>query len=213
MKIVFLGPPGAGKGTQAAKICKEYGITQLSTGDILRKNKKNGTNLGIKAMAYMENGNLVPDELVIEMLKDEITKPDYANGYILDGFPRTVPQAEALDKLLDNMGQKLDAVLVLAVPYDDLVLRLSGRRTCHTCPATYHLVYNPPSIEGVCDNCGGSLYQRDDDKEESILNRLQIYEKTTKPLIEYYTKEELTRIINGYGNIDEIYEQIRVVLG
>jgi len=213
MKIVFLGPPGAGKGTQAAKICNEYGLAQLSTGDILRINRNNGTSLGIKAMSYMENGNLVPDEIVIEMIKDEIMKPDYENGYILDGFPRTVPQAEALDKLLENLEQKLDAVLVLVVPNDDLILRLSGRRTCRTCPATYQLVYNPPKVEGVCDNCGGELYQRSDDEEDSIRNRLQIYDRQTKPLIDYYTKEKLTRIINGFGNIDEIFKQIKLVLG
>ena len=213
MKIIFLGPPGAGKGTQAAKICSEYGLAQLSTGDILRINRNNGTNLGIKAMSYMQDGNLVPDDIVIEMLKEEIIKPEYQNGYILDGFPRTVPQAEALDMLLENLGQKLDAVLVLIVPNDELVIRLSGRRTCRTCPATFHLLYNPPKVEGICDFCGGELYQRTDDEEDSIRNRLMIYERQTKPLVDYYTKEELTRIINGMGDINEIFEQIKLVLG
>lgn len=212
MKLIFLGPPGAGKGTQSSRICSEYGISQLSTGDILRYNRSNGTNLGIKAQSYMNEGNLVPDDIIIEMLKEEIKKPDYSNGYILDGFPRTVPQAEAFDETLKNMGQVLDAVLVIVVPNEELIARLTGRRTCRSCPATYHLIYNPTKVDGICDNCGGVLYQRDDDKEESITNRLQIYDRQTKPLVDYYTKQELTRIINGVGDIDDIFQQIKSVL-
>ncbi len=213
MKLVFLGPPGAGKGTQSERICKDYGVVQLSTGDILRANRKMGTELGKKAQEYMDAGNLVPDDIIINMIKEELKKPELANGYILDGFPRTVPQAEALDKLLESMNDKLDMTLVLDVPNEELIKRLSARRTCRGCGKTYHLIYNPPKVENVCDVCGGELYQRDDDKEEAILNRLQVYEKQTKPLIEYYDKQGITKKINGLGTIDEIYERIKAVLG
>jgi len=213
MKLVFLGPPGAGKGTQSEKICKDYGIVQLSTDDILRANRKMGTELGKKAQEYMDAGNLVPDDIIIDMIKEELKKPELANGYILDGFPRTVPQAEALDKLLETMNDKLDMTLVLEVPNEELIKRLSARRTCRNCGKTYHLIYNPPKVDNVCDVCNGELYQRDDDKEEAILNRLQVYEKQTKPLIEYYDKQGITKKINGLGTIDEIYERIKAVLG
>lgn len=212
MRLIFLGPPGAGKGTQSQYICEEFRIKQISTGDILRSNRKSGTELGKKAQIFMDAGNLVPDNLIIDMIKEELSKPELANGYILDGFPRTVPQAVALDKLLFELGQNLNAVLVLDVPNDELVKRLTARRTCRSCGATFHLIYNPPKKENVCDNCGGELYQRDDDREEPILNRLKVYDAQTKPLIEYYTNQSLTRIINGLGNINEIYAEIKKVL-
>ena len=212
MKLIFLGPPGAGKGTQAEKICKEYKIVQLSTGDILRANRKHGTELGQKAQKYMDAGELVPDQVIIDMIKEELKKPDVAHGYILDGFPRTVPQAEALSALLENMEQKLDAVLVLEVPEEDLVKRLTARRTCRTCGKSYNLIYNPPKQEGICDLDSGELYQRDDDKEEPIRNRLKVYENQTKPLIEFYSARKLTVSIHGTGKIKEIHEKIKLHL-
>ena len=212
MRLIFLGPPGAGKGTQAERICKDYSIVQLSTGDILRANRKQGTELGKKAQSYMDTGELVPDAIIIDMIKEELKKPELAGGYILDGFPRTVPQAAALDGLLTDMGQRLDTVLVLEVPSEELVRRLTARRTCRSCAKTYHLIYNPPKVEGVCDVDGGELYQRDDDKEEPILNRLKVYESQTKPLIEYYSKASLASPVDGLGKIDEIYTSIKHVL-
>jgi adenylate kinase len=213
MKLVFLGPPGAGKGTQSERICKDYGIVQLSTGDILRTNRKAGTELGKKAQEYMDAGNLVPDDIIIDMIKEELKKPELKNGYILDGFPRTVPQAEALDKLLDSIGEKLDLTLVLDVPNDELIKRLSARRTCRQCGKTFHLIYNPPKVKDVCDACDSELYQRDDDKEAAIFNRLKVYESQTKPLIEYYEKQGITKMINGIGTIDDIYKNIKSILG
>ncbi len=213
MKLVFLGPPGAGKGTQSERICKDYNIVQLSTGDILRSNRKMGTELGKKAQSYMDAGNLVPDEIIIDMIKEEMKKPELENGYILDGFPRTVPQAIALDELLKSMNDKLDLTLVLEVPNEELIKRLSARRTCRQCGKTYHLIYNPPAKVGICDVCGGELYQRDDDKEEAILNRLKVYENQTKPLIEYYEKQGLAKKVDGIGSIDEIYQRIKYILG
>lgn len=213
MRLIFLGPPGAGKGTQAERICKEYNIVQLSTGDILRANRKQGTELGAKAQKYMDAGELVPDQIIIDMIKEEMKKPALANGYILDGFPRTVPQAEALDKLLEELGQKLNTVLILEVPNEELVKRLTARRTCRSCGKTYHMIFKPPQKEGVCDDpCGGELYQRDDDKEGPIMNRLKVYEEQTFPLIDYYSKKNLDDKINGVGAIDEIYSQIKAVL-
>ena len=213
MKLVFLGPPGAGKGTQSERICNDYGIVQLSTGDILRANIKMGTELGKKAQTYMDGGNLVPDDTIIEMIKEELKKPELKNCYILDGFPRTVPQAEALDKLLDTMNEKLDMTLILNVPNEELIKRLSARRTCRKCGKTFHLIYNPPKVENVCDACGGELYQRDDDKEEAVLNRLKVYENQTKPLIDYYKKQGITKMVDGVGTIDEIYQRIKTILG
>lgn len=212
MRIIFLGPPGAGKGTQSERICKDYNIVQLSTGDILRANRKMGTDLGKKAQSYMDSGALVPDELIIEMIRVELKNPNLSNGYILDGFPRTVPQAEALEKLLADLGQNLDTVLVLEVPNDELLKRLTARRVCRICGKSYHLIYNPPKVEGICDDDGGELYQRDDDKEEPILNRLKVYEAQTKPLIDYYSKKNLVDKIDGVGEIDSIYKQIQTVL-
>lgn len=212
MKLIFLGPPGAGKGTQAENICALYGIRQLSTGDILRANRREGTPLGKKAQAYMDAGELVPDDVIIDMIKEEFNKPELESGYILDGFPRTVPQAEALDGLLKSMGQKLDCVLVLNVPDQELINRLSNRRTCRTCGKSYHLIFNPPKKDGVCDLDGGELFQRDDDKESTIINRLKVYEAQTKPLINYYKSIGLSAEIDGTGRMDEIFTNIKSVL-
>jgi adenylate kinase len=212
MKMIFLGPPGAGKGTQAEKIVKEYGVVQLSTGDILRTNRKNGTDLGKEAQKYMDAGNLVPDQLIIDMIKEELQKPELANGYILDGFPRTVPQAEALDQLLADLGQKLDTVLVIEVPNEALVERLTARRVCKKCGKSYHLIFKPPTHTNHCDDDDCDLYQRDDDTEETVLNRLKVYEDMTKPLINYYGKQNMTDIVDGLGKIDEIYANISEVL-
>jgi adenylate kinase len=212
MKLIFIGPPGAGKGTQAARICEEYNTVQLSTGDLFRLNRKLGTELGKKAQLYMDGGNLVPDEIVIGMLKDEIIKPEYSNGYILDGFPRTVKQAEALDVLLEELGDQLDGVLVLSVPAEALISRLTARRTCRSCNRSYHILYNPPIVPGVCDFDQGELYQRDDDQEEAIKNRLNVYEAQTKPLIDFYKNEGKVMMINGVGEIDEIYSSIKSAL-
>lgn len=212
MRIIFLGPPGAGKGTQSERIVKDYGVVQLSTGDILRANRKQGTDLGKEAQKYMDAGELVPDEIIINMIKQELQKPELANGYILDGFPRTIPQAEALDKLLEEIGQKLDTTLVLEVPDEELIKRLTARRICKVCGKSYHLIFKPPLKEGVCDDDGGELYQRDDDKEGPIMNRLKVYKDQTFPLIEYYDKKELTDKIDGLGSIDEIYGRIKAVL-
>jgi adenylate kinase len=212
MRLIFLGPPGAGKGTQAERICSTYNIIQLSTGDILRTNRKNGTELGKKAQEFMDRGDLVPDNIIIDMIKEELKKPELVNGYILDGFPRTVPQAEALDMLLRQMEQSLDAVLVLDVPNHELVKRLTARRTCKSCGKTYHLIFSPPVKEGICDVCGGELFQRDDDKEEPILNRLKVYDEQTKPLIEFYNNKNLSVKIDGVGQMDDIFSKIKQAL-
>ncbi len=213
MKLIFLGPPGAGKGTQSEKICKDFGVVQLSTGDILRANRKQGTELGQKAQKLMDAGELVPDNIIIDMIKEELKKPELENGYILDGFPRTVPQAEALDKLLEEMGEKLDTVLVLEVPNEELIKRLTARRVCRKCGKSYHLIFKPSKVEGKCDEpCGGELYQRDDDKEGPIMNRLKVYAEQTFPLIDYYDKKNMTDNINGLGSIDDIYGRIKTAL-
>ncbi len=212
MNLIFLGPPGAGKGTQSEGICRDYGTIQLSTGDILRENRKTGTELGQKAESYMIDGELVPDEIIIDMIKQEMRKPELAAGYLLDGFPRTVPQAKAFDALLSQLGQKLDCVLVLNVPNQELVARLTSRRTCRSCGKTYHLMFKPPLAEGICDLDGGELYQRKDDVEETVINRLSVYENQTKPLIDYYQKQGLAKVIDGVGKLDEVYARLKAVL-
>jgi adenylate kinase len=194
-------------------MCADYGVVQLSTGDILRANRKAGTELGQKAQKFMDAGELVPDQIIIDMIKEELKKPELSKGYILDGFPRTVPQAQALDKLLEDMGQKLDTVLVLEVPNEELVKRLTARRVCRVCGKSYHLIFKPPLKEGICDQpCGGELYQRDDDKEGPIMNRLKVYEDQTFPLIDYYSSKNLANKIHGLGEIGDIYSRIKTVL-
>ncbi|MDA3843309.1 MAG: adenylate kinase [Candidatus Kapabacteria bacterium] len=212
MNLIFLGPPGAGKGTQAKNICNDYGVVQLSTGDILRANKKEGTPLGKTAQEYMDRGDLVPDDLIIKMIREEMKKPSCSNGCLLDGFPRTVVQARALEILLGEMGKKLDSVLVLDVPDEELVRRLSARLTCKSCGRSYNNIFNPPKVEGVCDDDGAELYQREDDSEKSIRNRLEIYKKMTSPLIDFYSNQDLCDEISGSGQINEIYSGIKNLL-
>ena len=212
MDLIFLGPPGAGKGTQAKMLVERYGIPQVSTGDILRAAVAEGTELGKKAKEYMEAGKLVPDEVVIGIIEERLKQSDCEKGFILDGFPRTVPQAEALDKVLEKMGRKIDHVLTLDVPEEELIKRLTGRRTCKKCGAMYHIIFNPPKVEGVCDKCGGELYQRPDDNEETVRSRLSVYEQQTSPLIDFYEKKGLVRKIDGRGEIKEIFDQIVKIL-
>ncbi|NOY46535.1 MAG: adenylate kinase [Deltaproteobacteria bacterium] len=213
MRLILLGPPGAGKGTQAKRLIERYGIPQISTGDILRAAVRDGTDLGKKAKEYMDAGKLVPDEVVIGIIEERLQEADCAKGFILDGFPRTVAQADALNRVLANLGQAIDHVVSIEVPDEELVERLTGRRTCRGCGAMYHVKFSPPKAEGVCDKCGGELYQRDDDREETIRARLKVYHDQTAPLVEYYEKAGLLRRIPGQGSVDEIYARIEGVLG
>lgn len=212
MRLIFLGPPGAGKGTQAKLLEERYRAKQLSTGDILRNAVKNQSPLGKKAKVYMDNGELVPDEIVIGLIQEELQKGAYKRGYLLDGFPRTIAQAKALQKILENIGQDLDAVLNLEVSEGFLLQRLGGRRTCRNCGEMYHLVFNPPAKGGVCDKCNGELYLRDDDREETIRNRLDVYNRQTKPLIQFFSDQGKLISISGEGDIDTIFERISQVL-
>ena len=213
MKIIMLGAPGAGKGTQAKKIAAKYGIPQISTGDIFRANKKNGTELGKKAKTYMDQGLLVPDELVVDLVVDRVNQDDCTNGYVLDGFPRTIPQAEALTEALEKMGQKVDFAIDVNVPDENIVKRMGGRRACVTCGATYHMVYAPTKKEGICDTCGGELILRDDDKPETVQKRLNVYHDQTQPLIDYYTSQGILRTVDGTVDIDDVFRAITEFLG
>ena len=213
MRAVLLGPPGAGKGTQAVKLVKKYGVPQISTGDIFRKNIKEGTELGKKAQEYMNAGKLVPDELVVDLVKDRLMQEDCANGYLLDGFPRTIYQAEQLDKFLEEAGQKLDAVINFEVGHDELMVRLTGRRVCKKCGASYHIVNIPPKVEGICDRCGGELEQRKDDTVETAENRIAVYEESTAPLIGYYEKTGALKNFNAEKDHDEVFKEIVAEIG
>ena len=213
LRTILLGPPGAGKGTQAVKIVEKYGIPHISTGDIFRENIKNGTELGKKAQAYMNRGELVPDDLVIEIATDRLTKDDCKNGFLLDGFPRTVYQAEKLDEFLAGHGGKIDKVLDIAVGKDELITRLTGRRVCKACGASFHVVNIPPKKEGVCDYCGGELIQRADDNLETVTNRIDVYESQTKPLIDYYEKAGNIAHIDGTTGLDNVFTDIVKALG
>lgn len=204
MRLVLLGPPGAGKGTQASAIVERYKIPHISTGDIFRMNIKNGTKLGIQAKSYMDKGLLVPDELVVSIVKDRLVEDDCKNGFLLDGFPRTVKQAEALDSELKAMGIKLDRVVNIQADKDILIERAIGRRICKECGATYHIKYNPPKVEGICDLDNSPLYQRDDDNEETVATRINVYLEQTQPLIDYYREKGLILDIDGTKPIDEI---------
>lgn len=206
MRVIFLGPPGAGKGTQAAKIREKYVVAHISTGDILRANVKEGTELGRKAKEFMNAGKLVPDTVIIDMMRDRLQEPDCANGFILDGFPRTVPQAEALDRLLGDLELKLDASILFNVDDEIVVERLSGRRMCRQCGTIYHATFHPTKVEGVCDACGGEIYQRDDDREEVIRNRLSVYHDQTAPLIDYYREKGLLKDVDASGSSDAVLE-------
>ena len=213
MKIIMLGAPGAGKGTQAKRIAQRYGIPHVSTGDIFRANIKNGTELGMKAKAYMDAGNLVPDEITIGMLLDRIHEADCEKGYVLDGFPRTIPQAESLTAALKERGEKMDYAIDVDVPDENIINRMSGRRACLACGATYHIAYNPPKKEGVCDQCGEPLVLRKDDKPETVKNRLEVYLQQTQPLIDYYKKEGILAQVDGTQNMDQVFEDIVKILG
>ena len=208
MNLLIMGPPGAGKGTQAETLVKKLGITHISTGDMFRSAIKEGTEMGIKAKEYMDKGELVPDYVVVGMVKEKLTRPDFTGGFLLDGFPRNVVQAEALDETLKTMGINLDSVINIVVPRDKLVNRLTGRRVCRSCGASYHIQFKKPRVEGVCDICGGELYQRSDDNETAVNNRLYVYEASTKSLIDYYTKKGLLRNINGDQDINKVMEDI-----
>ena len=212
MKIIMLGAPGAGKGTQAKKIAAKYEIPHISTGDIFRANIKNGTELGKKAKTYMDQGLLVPDELVVDLVVDRVNQDDCTKGYVLDGFPRTIPQAEALDAALEKMGQKIDYAIDVDVPDENIINRMSGRRACVDCGATYHIVYAPTKKENICDNCGGGLILRDYDKPETVKKRLDVYHEQTQPLIDYYTKAGALRTVDGTIDIDEVFAAIVKIL-
>lgn len=213
MKIIMLGAPGAGKGTQAKMIAEKYSIPHISTGDIFRANIKEGTELGKKAKTYMDKGELVPDELVVDLVVDRLAKDDAAKGYVLDGFPRTIPQAEALDAALAKRNEKVDFAIDVNVPDENIVKRMSGRRACVGCGATYHIVNVPPKKEGICDTCGGELILRDDDKPETVLNRLSVYHEQTQPLIDYYTKEGIFKTVDGTVPMMDVFSAITAILG
>lgn len=213
MKIIMLGAPGAGKGTQAKKIAEKYQIPHISTGDIFRSNIKEGTELGMKAKAYMDQGGLVPDELTIGMLMDRIQKDDCKNGYVLDGFPRTIPQAESLTKALNDRNQKIDYAVNVDVPDENIVNRMSGRRACLSCGATYHIVYKPSKVEGICDVCGDKLVLRDDDKPETVKKRLSVYHDQTQPLIDYYKEAGVLANVDGTQDMEKVFSDIVAVLG
>ncbi len=213
MKIIMLGAPGAGKGTQAKKIASKYSIPHISTGDIFRANIKNGTELGKKAKTYMDQGLLVPDELVVDLVVDRVAADDCANGYVLDGFPRTIPQAEALDAALEKMGEAMDYAINVEVPDENIVKRMSGRRACVACGATYHIEHIPPKTEGICDTCGKELILRDDDKPETVLKRLNVYHEQTQPLIDYYTGKGTLKEVDGTKDMSEVFDEIVAILG
>ena len=214
MNLILLGPPGAGKGTQAVRIVEKYHVPHISTGDIFRANIKQGTELGKKAQEYMNRGELVPDELVVEIATDRLKADDCKDGFLLDGFPRTVFQAEKLDEFLESEGKKLDHVLDIEVNKDELMVRLTGRRVCKTCGASFHVVNIPPKVEGICDNCGADLIQRDDDNEETATNRIEVYNKETKPLVDYYEKADNIDHIDGVtGGAEGVFASIVMVLG
>ena len=212
MKVIMLGAPGAGKGTQAKMIADEYKIPHISTGDIFRANIKNGTELGKKAKTYMDKGELVPDELVVDLIMSRFAEDDCKNGYVLDGFPRTIPQAEALDAALAKNDDHVDVAIDIEVPDENIIRRMGGRRACTNCGATYHVVYNPPKVEGVCDVCGQKLILRDDDKPETVKNRLNVYHTQTQPLIDYYKKDGVLVRVDGTQEIDTIFSQIQKLL-
>ena len=212
MNIILMGPPGAGKGTQAANLVKEYGLTHISTGDIFRKALKEHTKYGVIAKYFMQFGHLVPDDYTIQMVREYLQENEFPNGFILDGFPRTIIQARELESIAKEFGFEIDAVINLDIELDRLVPRLSGRRTCKECGASYHIEYNPPKVEGVCDVCGGELYQRPDESEDAVKVRLDTYEKQTSPLIDYYTMKGQITNINGDQSMEDVFKDIKASL-
>lgn len=212
MKIIMLGAPGAGKGTQALMIAEKYGIPHVSTGDIFRANIKNGTELGMEAKKYMDQGLLVPDELTVRILLDRVAKEDCKDGYVLDGFPRTIPQAEVLDQELAKLGEQIDYAVNVDVPDENIVKRMSGRRACLGCGATYHVEHIPPKQEGICDNCGQTLVLREDDKPETVQNRLKVYHDQTQPLIDFYAAKGVLRTVDGTAEMKEVFAAITAIL-
>ncbi|MBR0306511.1 MAG: adenylate kinase [Lachnospiraceae bacterium] len=213
MKIIMLGAPGAGKGTQAEMITEKYDLPHISTGDIFRANIKAGTELGNKAKAYMDKGQLVPDSLTIDLVMDRLGQPDCDGGYILDGFPRTIPQAVSLTKALRDRGESLDYAINVHVPDERIVSRMSGRRACSGCGQTYHMVFAPPKTEGICNKCGSELFLRDDDKPETVKKRLAVYHNQTQPLIAYYGKQRILRTVDGTKDMEDVFQDITNILG
>lgn len=213
MNIILMGPPGAGKGTQAANLVKEYGLTHISTGDIFRKALKEQTKYGVIAKYFMQFGHLVPDDYTIQMVREYLQENEFPNGFILDGFPRTIIQARELESIAKEFKFEIDAVINLDIELDRLVPRLSGRRTCKECGTSFHVEYNPPKVEGVCDVCGGELYQRPDESEEAVKVRLDTYEKQTRPLIDYYTMKGQITNVNGDQSMEDVFKDIKTSLG
>lgn len=213
MKIIMLGAPGAGKGTQAKMIAEKYSVPHISTGDIFRANIKNGTELGMEAKKYMDQGLLVPDELTVKILLDRVANDDCKNGYVLDGFPRTIPQAQVLDKALTELGDKIDFAINVEVPDENIIKRMGGRRACLTCGATYHIEHVPPKTEGICDTCGKELVLRDDDKPETVKNRLDVYHKQTQPLIDFYSAKGVMKSVDGTVDMKDVFAAIVGILG
>lgn len=213
MKIIMLGAPGAGKGTQAKMIAEKYNVPHISTGDIFRANIKNGTELGMEAKKYMDQGLLVPDELTVKILLDRVAQDDCKNGYVLDGFPRTIPQAQVLDKALSEINDKIDYAINVDVPDENIIRRMGGRRACLSCGATYHIEHIPPKKEGICDTCGKELVLRDDDKPETVGNRLDVYHKQTQPLIEFYSAKGILKTVDGTVDMKDVFSAIESILG
>lgn len=213
MRTILLGPPGAGKGTQAARIVEAHGVPHISTGDILRANVKAGTSLGTEAKRFMDAGDLVPDEVIIAMVGDRLAEPDAREGFLFDGFPRTVPQAEALDELLVARDQPLDVVIELVIDHEEVVRRLTGRRTCAGCGRIFHVEYDPPATAGVCDDCGGELQQRADDREEVVRNRLEVYREQTEPLVAFYEARGQLRRVDAQGAVEDVTERVMAAIG
>ncbi len=213
MKVVMLGAPGAGKGTQAKMIAEKYGLPHISTGDIFRANIKGGTALGVEAKKYIDAGQLVPDELTVKILLDRVSQPDCEKGYVLDGYPRTIPQAEVLEKALQERNEQVDFAIDVNVADENIVNRMSGRRACLKCGGTYHLVHIPPKVEGICDACGSELILRDDDKPETVLKRLNVYHEQTQPLIDFYQARGVLRTVDGAKDKNEVFADIVAILG